>query len=214
MAKEKKKKMTSDEEVIENKANDEELEHLEDEIEEDEDEEEVAELVPVDKALEDVSIPVDEKLDLVKAAWETSEAKAAEYLDGWQRSKAEFANYRKRINREREQYNKDVVGRVVKKYLPIVDDLERALKERPTQGDFATWVEGIELIYRKLIGVLESDGVVPMKVDGEMFDPNLHEAVLQIESEDHESGQIVEVIQPGYWIGERVLRPARVCIAA
>jgi molecular chaperone GrpE len=70
------------------------------------------------------------------------------------------------------------------------------------------------LIYRKLVNTLESDGVLPMKVDGEIFDPNLHEAVVQIESKDHQSGQIIDVLQTGYMIGERVLRPARVCIAA
>ena len=87
--------------------------------------------VPVGEALDDDSIPVEEKLELVKAAWEASEAKAAEYLDGWQREKAEFSNYKKRVNRDSEQYNKDAVGRVVKSYLPVVDDLERALKEKP-----------------------------------------------------------------------------------
>ena len=77
-----------------------------------------------------------------------------------------------------------------------------------------TWTNGIELIYRKLVTALENDGVTPMKVEGEMFDPNLHEAIVKIESEEHESDQIVDVIQTGYVIGERVLRPARVCIAA
>lgn len=170
--------------------------------------------ITVNKTLEDNEIPVEEKLDLLKAAWESSEAKAAEYLDGWQRAKAEFLNYKKRVNRDREQYNKDAVGRVVKDYLPIVDDLERALKDRPSNGDYASWADGIELIYRKLVTTLENDGVVPMKADGEMFDPNQHEAVVEIKSEDHESGQIVEVLQTGYFIGDRVLRPARVCIAA
>jgi molecular chaperone GrpE len=182
--------------------------------EEDEDDDGVEELVPVNEALEDDDIPLDEKLGLVRAAWETSEAKAAEYLDGWQRAKAEFANYKKRVNRDREQINKDAVGRVVKNYLSVVDDLERALREKPEDGDSAAWSNGIELIYRKLVNTLESDGVLPMKVDGEIFDPNLHEAVVQIESKDHQSGQIIDVLQTGYMIGERVLRPARVCIAA
>jgi molecular chaperone GrpE len=213
MAKKKKKK-TIDDEIEKNNTDEEDLDQPENEVDDEENDAEDADLMPVDKALEDVSIPVDEKLELVKVAWEASESKAAEYLEGWQRSKAEFANYRKRINREREQYNKDAVGRVVKKYLPIVDDLERALKERPSDGDHAIWADGIELIYRKFVSILESDGVIPMEVDGEMFDPNLHEAVVQIESEEHESGQIVEVIQTGYLIGSRVLRPAQVCIAA
>jgi molecular chaperone GrpE len=179
----------------------------------DEDEDELEQPIPVAEALEDDNIPLDEKLDLVKAAWEASEAKAADYLDGWQRAKAEFANYKKRVNRDREQINKDAVGKVVKNYLSVVDDLERALRERPANSESAAWSNGIELIYRKLVNTLENDGVIPMDVIGDMFDPNLHEAVAQIESEGHQSGQIIDVIQTGYMIGERVLRPARVCIA-
>lgn len=208
-----KKKKLEDEEIIEIEAEEEKEVHPEGPADEDEDDLEEEELA-VNETLEDEKIPVEEKLELLKTAWETSENKAAEYLDGWQRAKAEFLNYKKRVNRDREQYNKDAVGRVVKRYLAIVDDLERALKDKPADGEYANWTGGIELIYRKLVTTLESDGVVPMDAEGEMFDPNLHEAVVQIESEDHESGQIIEVLQTGYLIGERVLRPARVCIAA
>ena len=174
----------------------------------------VEETLEVVEALEDDSISVEEKMDLIKAAWEASEAKAAEYLDGWQRAKAEFANYKKRINRDLDQYRKDAVGKVVRNYLPIIDDLERALKDRPTDGQTAAWANGIELVYRKLAKTLENEGVTRIEAEAAMFDPNLHEAVAQIDSPDHESGQIVDVLQAGYMIGERVLRPARVCIAA
>lgn len=213
MTKKNKKKNLEDEEIIKIEAEEEKEVHPEGPDDEDEDDLEEKEL-EVNETLEDEEIPVEEKLDLLKTAWETSENKAAEYLDGWQRAKAEFSNYKKRVNRDREQYNKDAVGRVVKRYLAIVDDLERALKDKPNDEEYANWTGGIELIYRKLVTTLESDGVVPMDADGEMFNPNLHEAVAQIESEDHESGQIIDVIQTGYLIGERVLRPARVCIAA
>ena len=214
MPKNKKKKISNDT-FIENETPTEDLIKSENgtEFSEDDVVEEIEVEIPIDEALGDDSIPVEEKLELVKAAWEASEGKAAEYLDGWQRANAEFSNYKKRVNRDREQYNKDAVGRVVKNYLAVVDDLERALKEKP-DTDQTTWTNGIELIYRKMVTALENDGVIPMEVEGEMFDPNLHEAIAQIESEEHESGQIVDVIQTGYVIGERVLRPARVCIAA
>jgi len=182
-------------------------------IDEDELIEDAEEVLEVEKALEDDSISMEEKMDLIKAAWEASEAKAAEYLDGWQRAKAEFANYKKRINRDLEQYQKDAVGKVVRNYLPVIDDLERALKDRPIDNQAAAWANGIELVYRKLAIILENEGVTRIEANGAMFDPNLHEAVAQIDSPDHESGQIVDVIQTGYMIGERVLRPARVCIA-
>ena len=103
---------------------------LEDEGQNDDAETEQA-LSDVGDRLEDESIPPEEKLELIKAAWDASEAKAAEYLDGWQRAKAEFANYKKRVIRDREQYNQEAVGKVVKNYLSAVDDLERALKNIP-----------------------------------------------------------------------------------
>lgn len=165
-------------------------------------------------SLDDDSIPVEEKLELVRAALEASEAKAEEYLDGWQRAKAEFTNFRKRQERERELARFETVGRIAKRYLPIVDDLGRALNDPPTEGDGAAWSEGIELIYRKLINILEAEGVTPIEAEGEIFDPNLHEAVVQTESDEHESGQVIEVLQTGYKMGDRVLRPTMVRIAA
>jgi len=95
-----------------------------------------------------------------------------------------------------------------------VDDLERALNERPTEGEGAAWSEGIELVYRKLMSILDAEGISLIEADNEMFDPNLHEAVVQSESDEHESGQVIEVLQTGYKMGERVLRPAVVRIAA
>jgi molecular chaperone GrpE len=154
-----------------------------------------------------------DEINTLKAALEESESKAAEYLDGWQRARAEFANFKKRTERERIQTRQNITGDIAKQYLAVVDDLERALKERPQDGD-ATFAEGIELIYRKLTTVLEIQGVKPMQAEGEIFDPTLHEAIAQSESDEHESGQIIEVVQCGYLIGDRVLRPAMVRVAA
>jgi molecular chaperone GrpE len=154
-----------------------------------------------------------EQIEGLQAELEGAQAQAAENLDGWQRAQAEFANYKKRVDRERIQVFEDAVGRAAKRYLEIADDLERALNNRPQEGDGAEWAEGIELVHRKLLNFLESEGVKPMQVEGEQFDPSLHEAISQDESDDHESGQIIEVIQQGYMLGERVLRPALVRIA-
>ena len=165
-------------------------------------------------ALMDESIPLEERLALTQAALEASEVKAAEYLEGWQRAQAEFTNYRKRQERERELMRFEAVGRVVKRYLPIVDDMQRALRDRPLEGEGAAWAEGVELIYRKLMSILEVEGVTIIEAEGQMFDPNLHEAVVQSESDEHESGIVIEVLQTGYKMGERVLRPAMVRVAA
>ena len=138
-----------------------------------------------------------------------------EYLEGWQRERAEFFNYKKRVEREQSQGSQNAVGNAIRRYLDIADDLARALnnKNRPAEGDAATWAEGIDLIYRKMLNAFEADGVMRMETDSKFFDPNLHEAISHEDSPSHESGQIIEVVQPGYTIGERVLRPARVRVA-
>jgi molecular chaperone GrpE len=139
--------------------------------------------------------------------------KADEYLDGWQRSRAEFTNYKKRIDREQSQTYQQAAGTVIKQFLGIMDDLERALKTRPGDGEGAAWANGIELVYRKLITILENEGLKTVQAEGQMFDPNIHEAIISEESNDHESGQVIEVLQQGYLLGDRVLRPARVRVA-
>jgi molecular chaperone GrpE len=136
-----------------------------------------------------------------------------EYLDGWQRGAAEFVNYKRRIEREREQFYLVAVGNVARRYLDIVDDLNRALKNCPKEGDGALWANGIELIYRKLLSFLDNEGVKVMETKGQLFDPTFHEAISQEESPEHQSGEIIETVQNGYLIGDRVLRPARVRVA-
>ncbi len=166
---------------------------------------------------EEAASPQEEEpaeVDSLRQQLSEAQAQAQEYLDGWQRARADFANYKRRVERDRAQMQQDAVARVVVRYLPIVDDIERALQNRPAEGEGAAWAEGIELVYRKLLAALEADGVKPMEAEGQIFDPNLHEAVMQEESAEHESGQIIEVLQKGYWIGERVLRPALVKVAA
>ena len=141
------------------------------------------------------------------------QAKANEYLDGWQRSRAEFANYKKRVDRDQAQVYQNATGSVIRRFLDIMDDLELALKNRPQENDEAAWADGVELVYRKFSAILEAEGVTPMQAEGQFFDPNLHEAVTHEENPDYESGQIIEVLKQGYLIGDRVLRPAMVRVA-
>ncbi len=154
-----------------------------------------------------------EEIASLKQELEEMRQKSEEYLEGWQRERAEFANFRKRVEKEREQFQQNAAGNIIRRFLEVLDDLERALKSRPQSGEGAVWAEGIELIYRKLLAILEAEGVKPMQAEGQFFDPNLHEAVSHEESSEHESGQIIEVVQSGYWLGDRVLRPALVRVA-
>lgn len=142
-----------------------------------------------------------------------AEKKSREYFEGWQRERADFLNYRKRIERENAQLHQNTSAQILKKYLVIADDLERALKTRPTQGEGAAWSEGVELVYRKLANILDAEGLKPIAKAGDPFDPNLHEAISHEDSEDVQSGQIIEVLQQGYAVGEKVLRPAVVRVA-
>lgn len=142
------------------------------------------------------------------------QGQAAEYLDGWQRARAEFSNYKKRIEREQEESRARVVADLLQDFTAILDDLERALKDRPADGDAAAWASGVDMIYRKLMSVLDAEGVKPiLPTTGETFDPNLHEAVSHEANDRHSEGQIIDVIHQGYRIGERVIRPALVRVA-
>jgi len=157
----------------------------------------------------------EEEIHQLWADLDAALGKANEYLEGWQRERAEFYNYKKRMEREQTQGGQNALGNAVRRYLDIADDLARALKNknRPTEGNGAIWAEGIDLIYKKFVCAFEADGVKMIEADGKFFDPNLHEAISHEDSPDHESGQIIEVVQPGYMLGERVIRPARVRVA-
>ncbi len=154
-----------------------------------------------------------EETNPLAEALASAESKAAENLEGWQRAQAEFANYKKRVARDQELVLADTRGRVIKRYLEVLDDMERALANRPAESAGAEWAAGVELIYRKFLGFLESEGVTRVDALGQPFDPNLHEAIAQEDSPDHDSGTVTEVLQPGYMLGERVLRPAMVKVA-
>jgi len=149
-------------------------------------------------------------VEALKRQLEEAEAKLTESVDGWQRSQAEFQNYKKRIERDYEIMKADMKGDIVKKILPLLDDLERAMKNRPADEP---WTNGIELIVRKFQSILESEGVKRIAAEGVEFNPNFHEAISNEPSEDIESGHVIAVVQSGYMLGERVIRPALVRVA-
>jgi len=153
---------------------------------------------------------IDVKIEALRSQLAEVESKASEYKDGWARSQAEFQNYKKRIERDNELIYASMKGDIIKKILPALDDLERALQNRPADD---AWTDGIELIARKLNNLLDSEGVKRIEVNGMVFDPNFHEAISHEPSTDIESGYIIAVVQNGYMLGERVIRPALVRVA-
>jgi len=150
------------------------------------------------------------EIEALQKQIEEAQAKAAENLDGWQRSQAEFINYKNRVQRDREMDYASMKGDIMRKILPVLDDLERSLAHRP-EGD--SWADGMELIARKFRNVLEAEGVKRIEAEGQLFDPNFHEAISSEPSEEVESGHVIAVVQNGYMLGERVIRPAMVRVA-
>ena len=143
-----------------------------------------------------------------------AEEQAAEYLDGWQRSRAEYANARKRLEKERvEAYSRAAVD-YAKKMLPVLDDFNRALENAPENIEQDDWFEGIALVARKMNSILEDLRLEKIDAVGQPFDPNVHDALALTEAEGFESGTVVEEVQSGYRIGDRVIRPALVNVAA
>ena len=134
-----------------------------------------------------------------------------EYLDALQRLKAEFDNYRKRVAREEAVLAARASERLVRELVPVLDDLERAL-EAAAAHEEAKLEDGVRLVHRSLAGALAKEGLAEIGTDGK-FDPHTQEALLSQPSEAEE-GTVIQVLQKGYTLGDRVLRPARVVISA
>ena len=170
--------------------------------------EEVAVAEEVTEEVEETS-----ELETLRQELEEAKAQAAEYLDGWQRARAEFANYKKRNEQERQELFKLANSTLIARLLPIFDDFERAFQTLPSNLLSLTWIDGVALIYRRLQAILDGEGLTPMETEGQSFDPLVHEAVTYEESAEHQEGQIIGEVQRGYKLGDRVLRPALVRVA-
>ena len=154
------------------------------------------------------------KFDELQAALEEEKKKAQENLESWQRERADFSNYKKRIERDQELSKKRYKADVLEKFLPVLDDLVLAYQHRPEDGEAAAWAEGIELIIRKFSSVLENEGMAQIDAKpGDKLDPNIHMAVSSEDSEEFGSDEIIEVLQNGYRMGEKIVRPAMVRVA-
>ena len=158
--------------------------------------------------VEDASVELTAEDELTQA-----KAEAVSYKDQYLRSRAEFANAKKRMDKERlDTYTLALVD-VMKKVLPALDDFDRAVANAPAPVLGDSWFEGLELVQRKMFAVLEGLNIEKMKVVGELFDPMLHDGVMQEESDEYESGTVTKELQTGYRRGDRVIRPALVAVA-
>ena len=161
---------------------------------------------PEEALQQSVAKPDDAEVDELEALRNENE----ELIDTLQRLQADFDNYRKRAARDQESLVARAGERIVKELVPILDDLERAL-EAAEQHEEAQLEDGVKLVHRQLEQLLAKEGLAVVETDGR-FDPHVHEALLTQPS-DADEGSVIEVLQKGYRLGDRVLRPARVVVA-
>ena len=140
-------------------------------------------------------------------------AAADEAKAGWQRSQADFANYKRRTEQERAEQAGRAGDALLLKVVAIADDFDLAIEHVPAEAGESPWVEGIVAIDRKLRSLLESEGVTPIASEGQPFDPHEHQAISYEEAADVPDGTVLKVLQNGYHIRDRILRPALVAVA-
>jgi molecular chaperone GrpE len=151
-----------------------------------------------------------EDMESLKQALAEEKEKTEEYLANWQRAQADFINYKRRTEQERQDLNRFANANLILSLLPVLDDLNRALNATPpAKSAKHSWLEGIRLVDRKFRAILEAQGLTPIKARGEPFDPNFHEALRQDKGKE---GMVIEELQKGYMMHDRLLRPSKVVV--
>lgn len=150
-----------------------------------------------------------EDVELLRKALSEERERAAGYLANWQRAQADFVNYKRRIEQEREDFARSSHAALILSILHVLDDLERALSSIPHRQERQPWVEGVRMVERKLRNTLEAQGVTAIEALGQPFDPNYHEAVRQDRGEE---GIVVQEMRKGYMLYDKVLRPSMVVV--
>jgi molecular chaperone GrpE len=153
-----------------------------------------------------------EKLEDMQRVLDETREQSDEHLRGMQRAAADFANYRRRVDEERDGLSQFSNALLISKVLAVLDDFDRALETVPP-GTNEGWLDGVRLVDRKLRLLLEAEGVTEIEALGQPFDPNLHEAVVYEETADHPDNQVIGELQRGYRLRDRVLRPSLVRVA-
>jgi molecular chaperone GrpE len=159
------------------------------------------------------SNPLESEIVDLKQQLEAKELEAKHNYDRWLRQTAELDNFKKRTARERDEAIRLANEALIKDLLPVVDNLERAVAHSSVGGNGKPLVEGVEMVLRQFLDVLTKHGAVQMLAVGQPFDPAKHEAMTQVESDDHEPNSVVEEHQKGYLFRDRLLRPALVSVA-
>lgn len=155
----------------------------------------------------------DNTSDALNAQLAEEQRKSTEYLDLLRRTQADFINYKRRVKQEQAEARVNAQGSLVEKILPILDDLGRVMTSVPPELADHAWAQGVLLTSRQLASTLEQLGVKTLGAPGEPFDPYKHEAVMRVPNAEVPEDTVVQVIRPGYSMGERILRPAQVVVS-
>ncbi|MHB9144127.1 MAG: nucleotide exchange factor GrpE [Symbiobacteriia bacterium] len=147
---------------------------------------------------------------VAQAEAQANQAEAQANMERWARAQADFDNFRRRARAEKEELARYAAENLIREILPVLDNLERALT---TDAQAEAWRQGVELTARQLLTVLQGQGLAAIDVLHLPFDPNLHEAVLQVEAEDQAEGTVLSEVRRGYRLGDKVLRPALVAVS-
>ena len=152
-----------------------------------------------------------EDVEALREALGEQRTKAESHLQNWQRVQADFINYKRRSEQEKEEMKAFANSVLICNLLPALDDLERALSSVPRELAKLPWVEGVRLIERKFYDILKAQGVMPIKAKGKLFDPNLHEAAMSTRGRE---GMVIKELKRGYKLNDRVIRPASVVVGS
>jgi len=138
---------------------------------------------------------------------------ADEYQQRALRTQADFDNFRKRTLKEKEDFAKYASSKLITELLPIIDNFDRAISAAGDNAEIESFAKGVSMIFRQLEGVLKAEGLEAMDAVGQPFNPEFHQAIMQVESDEYEEGIVVEEVQKGYMLKDRVLRPAMVKVS-
>ncbi|MDP1809139.1 MAG: nucleotide exchange factor GrpE [Actinomycetota bacterium] len=168
---------------------------------------------PPEEQIEEEPAAVETEGKQLQEDLDKARAEAADYLDNLQRLKAEFDNFRKRMLREQSEFLSLATQEIIKELLPVVDNFGRALAHEIEDGHLDDYKGGMQLVYNQLVDALAKEGLTSEEPVGEPFDPAKHEAMMRVDSDEHPEGTVVAVLEKGYLLKGRVIRPAKVMVA-
>ncbi|WP_442604405.1 nucleotide exchange factor GrpE [Paenibacillus sp. KN14-4R] len=140
-------------------------------------------------------------------------AQADENYQKYLRTQADFDNFRRRARLEKEDFAKYAALKVIEGLIPVLDNFERAISASKESQDFDGLIKGIDMVFRQFDGVLQQEGLTPIDSVGQPFNPDFHQAIMSVESDEHEEGIVVEEVQKGYKLKDKVIRPAMVKVS-